>query len=88
MTVLNIYCEVCKTTISHEKWFDLNLFHNFLFLNILNMTILYPPPVPFFKLSAACRDTILSLVPLTRMLLPEILVCVSVEKSPESARGV
>lgn len=50
--------------------------------------VLYPPLFPFFTFAAACHDTILSLVPYSRMLLLEVLVCVSVEKSPESAQGV
>ena len=50
--------------------------------------VLYPPQVSFITLAAACRDTILSLVPFTGMLLLEVLECVSVEESPESARGV
>lgn len=49
--------------------------------------VLYPPQFLFFSFLNLLQHvmTLLSLVPLTGMLLLEVLVCVSAEKSPKSA---
>lgn len=82
MTILNIYCELCK--INQERCLDPDHFTTF-FLNILNIMVLYPPQFLFFLNLPQHVMTLLSLVPLTGMLLLEVLVCVSAEKSPKSA---